>query len=153
MSRTSFAPAGPIKGVRSIAVALMAAGALAVGLLGPAVSSADTGGNSCSYVTVGSILNITCNGQVNDVPVTVNIGNVASDNNLNVLSNNLNDAYAAVANISDINILSADLNAAVQTIANTVVTTTTTTTTKTCTVAVTPPATATQTSTITIACS
>src|SRR4051812_9351931 len=84
-------------------------GVFAVGLLGHAVSSADTGGNNCSYATVGSILNITCNGQVNDVPVTVNIDNVASGNDLSVLENSLNNAFVSVAHISDINILSVDL--------------------------------------------
>jgi hypothetical protein len=148
MSHTGFALAGPIKGVRLLAAALMAVGVFAVGLLGPAVSSADTGGNNCSYATVGSILNITCNGQVNDVPVTVNIDNVASGNDLSVLENSLNNAFVSVAHISDINILSVDLNTAVQTIANTVVTTTT----KTCTVIVTPPATPTSSATMTVGC-
>jgi hypothetical protein len=148
MSHTGFALAGPIKGVRLLAAALMAVGVFAVGLLGPEVSSADTGGNNCSYATVGSILNITCNGQVNDIPVTVNIDNVASGNDLSVLENSLNNAFVSVAHISDINILSVDLNTAVQTIANTVVTTTT----KTCTVIVTPPATPTSSATMTVGC-
>ena len=146
-----LALAGSINRVRLMAAALVAASIVAVGLLGAANASADGNVNNCSSVTVG-VVNIVCVGQVNGIPVTVNIGDVASNNDLNVLTNNLNDAFLSVVTIEDINILSADLTTAVQTVVNSVVTTTTTTTTKTCTAVVTPPATATQSSTITISC-
>jgi hypothetical protein len=149
MSQARLAPVVSITRVRLMAAALVAVSALAVGLLGPARASADGSVNNCSYVAV----NIACVGQVNGALLSVTFGDVASNNDLNVLTNSLNDAILSVANISDINILSVDLNTAVQTIANTVVTTTTTTTTKTCTAVVTPPATATSSSAITISCS
>jgi hypothetical protein len=135
-------------GIRLMVAALLSMGVIAVGLLGPALAHADGDVNNCSQTTV----NVVCVGQINGAPVTVNIGGVGVGNDLNALTNNLNDAFVSVANIQDINVLSADLNTAVQTVVNTVITTTTTTTTKTCTVVVTPPATTTQTSTITIGC-
>jgi hypothetical protein len=133
--------------VRLMVAALVAVGVSAVGLYGPAAARADAGVNNCS-----AVVNIVCVGQVNGNPVTVNIGNVGSGNDLNVLTNNLNDVFVSVVNIQDVNILSFDLNTAVQTVVNSVVTTATTTTTRTCTAVVTPPATATQSSTITISC-
>jgi hypothetical protein len=136
------------KGFRLMAAGLLAVSALAVSLLGPARASADGNVNNCSYVTV----NVVCVGQVNTMPVTVNIGDVASGNDLSALTNNLNDAVVSVAHVEDINILSADLTTAVQTAVNSFVTTITNTTTKTCTAVVTPPATATQSSTITVGC-
>jgi hypothetical protein len=148
MSHIGFARPGSLNSVRLMVTALMAVGAMAVGLLGPAIASADGNVNNCSAVAV----NIVCVGQINGAPVTVNIGDVGSGNDLNALTNGLNNAFVSVAHIEDINILSADLTTAVQTVVNSVVTTTTTTTTKTCTAVVTPPATATQTSTITISC-
>lgn len=140
MSKAGFAPAGSINGVRLIVAALMAVGVLAVGLLGPALARADGSVTNCSAAVV-------CVGQVNGIPVTVNIGDVGNAN-LNVLTNSLNDAFVSVANISDVNILSVDLNTAVQTVVNSVVTTTT----KTCSAVVAPPATATTPGSITITC-
>lgn len=147
MSQMRFAPVGSINGVRQIVTALAAATVLAVGLLGPATASADGDVNYCS-----GTVNVVCVGQINGAPVNVTIGDVGSGIDLNLLRDNLNNAFVSVAHIEDINILSADLNAAVQTVVNSAVTTTTNTTTKTCTAVVTPPATATQSSTITIGC-
>jgi hypothetical protein len=149
MSQVRCSPTGSIKGFRLIAGALMAVSALAVGLLGPARASADGNVNNCSYVTV----NVVCVGQVNTMPVTVNIGDVASGNDLSPLTNNLNNAVVSVANISDINILSADLTTVVQTAVNTWVATITNTTTKTCSVVVVPPPTPTQPISFTVSCS
>jgi hypothetical protein len=149
MSRAGFGPAGSIKGVRSMATAIMAMGIFAVGLLSvPGIASADPGVNNCSNTTV----NVVCIGQINGDIVTVNIGDVGIGNNLTALTNNLNNAFVEVAHIQDINILSVDLNALVQTAADTFVTTITTVTTKTCTVAVAPPVTPTGSNAITISC-
>lgn len=148
MSQIGFAPARSIKGLRLIVTAVMAVGVFAVGLLSvPEIASADT---NCSNVTV----NVVCMGDVNPNNIaTVTIGDVGSGNDLSALTNNLNDAMVAVANIQDVNILSVDLNTLVQTAVNTFVTTTTNVTTKTCTVAVAPPVTPTGSNTITITCS
>lgn len=150
MSQVGFAPAGSMKGVRLIVIAIMAVGAFAVGLLSvPGIASAaDPGVNNCSNTTV----NVVCLGQINGNLVTLNSGDVGIGNDLTVLTNNLNDAFVEVAHIQDINILSVDLNALVQTAVNTFVTTETTATTKVCSVLVTPPVT-TGSSTIAIACS
>lgn len=148
MSRAGFAPAGS-KGVRVMVTAMMAVGVFAVGLLSvPGIANADPGVNYCSNTTVNAV----CVGQINGSLVTVNVGDVGSNNNVAPLTNNLNDAFVEVAHIEDINILSVDLNTLVQTVVNTWITTMTTATTKTCTVVVTPPATATQASAITISC-
>jgi hypothetical protein len=45
---------------------------------------------------------VVCIGQINDAPV--NVGGVGNGNGLNVLTNNLNDAFVNAANITDINI-------------------------------------------------
>jgi hypothetical protein len=144
MNQVRFAPAGLTKGLKPMIASLLAMGAVAVGLLGPSIAAADV--NNCSQTG----FNVVCIGQINGAPVTVDVGGVGNGNDLNVLTNNLNDAFASVANISDINALAADLTTSVQTIVNTVITTTTTTTAKSCTAAVTPPATGP--ATITIAC-
>lgn len=147
MSQIGFAPAGSLNRVRLMVGAVVAVGVLAAGLLGPANASADAGDNNCTLMatTVG------CVGQINGGLVNVNIGDVASNNDLGVLEDNLNDAFVSVANISDINILSADLAVAVQTIVNTLVSTTTTV--KNCTALVTPAPVPTGTSVVTITCS
>jgi hypothetical protein len=151
MSQVGFAPAGSMKDVRLIVIAIMAVGVFAVGLLSvPGIASAaDPGVNNCSNTTV----NVVCLGQINGNLATVNIGDVGIGNNLTVLTNNLNNAFVEVAHIQDINILSVDLNTLVQTAVNTFVTTETTAITKVCSVLVTPPVTGTGSSTIAIACS
>jgi hypothetical protein len=151
MSQVGFAPAGSMKSVRLIVIAIMAMGVFAVGLLSvPGIASAaDPGVNNCSNTTV----NVVCLGQINGNLVTVNIGDVGIGNNLTVLTNNLNNAAVEVAHIQDINILSVDLTTLVQTAVNTFVTTETTATTKVCSVLVTPPVTPTGSSTIAIVCS
>lgn len=152
MNHVGFAPAGANNVVRLSITALIAAAVLAVALLsGPATASADSNVNNCT----SGLVNVVCIGQINTTPVTVNIGdvNAFSGNDLNTLTNNLNEAFLSVVNVSDINILSADLTAIVQTTVNTVVTNTVNTTTKACTALVTPPAVSTQTSAITITCS
>jgi hypothetical protein len=146
-SQNGFAPAGSINRARVMVAALMAIGVLAVGLLGPASAGADPGDNNCS---LGGTT-IACVGQINGGLVNVNVGDVASNNDLDALENNLNNAFVAVANIENINILSAQLNTAVQTIVTTLVSTTSTV--KTCTPLVAPPPVPTGTSTITITCS
>jgi hypothetical protein len=147
MSHTGIARAGSTKRARLTVATFMAIGASAVGLLGPANASADPGDNNCSFGGT----TIACVGQINGGLVNVNVGDVASNNDLDALENNLNDAFVAVANIGNINILSAQLNTAVQTIVTTLVSTTTTV--KTCTPLVVPPPVPTGTSTITITCS
>jgi hypothetical protein len=149
MNQVGCAPAVSTNFVRLTIASLIAVGVFAVGLLvGPATASADgTSVNNCSNVAV----NVACFGQINGNPVTINIGDVASNNQLNVLTSNLQNVFLSVVNIQDINILSADLNTAVQTVVNTVFNTTTTA--KACTVFVTPPTTITQTSAIAISCS
>jgi hypothetical protein len=127
--------------------ALIATGVFAAGLLGPANASADAGDNNCTLVAT----TIGCVGQINGGLVNVNIGDVASNNDLGALENNLNDAFVAVANIENINILSAQLNTAVQTIVNTLVSTTSIV--KNCTPVVVPAPVPTGPSTITITCS
>ena len=92
-------------------------------------------------------------GDVNNENIaTVTIGDVGIGNDLTALTDNLNDAMVAVANIQDVNILSVDLTTLVQTAVNTFVTTTTTATTKVCTVTVAPPVTPTGSNTIIISC-
>lgn len=151
MSQVGFAPAVSMKGVRLIVVAIMAVGVFAVGLLSvPGIASAaDPGVNNCSNTTV----NVACIGEINNNLVTVNIGDVGSNNDLTALTNNLNDAFVEVAHIQDINILSVDLNTLVQTAVNTFVSTLTNVTTKNCVVTVAPPVTPTGSSTIAISCS
>jgi len=147
MRQIGFAPASSIKGFRLMVTAVMAVGAFAVGLLTlPEIASADT---NCSNATV----NVVCLGDVNNENIaTVTIGDVGSGNDLSALTDNLNDAMLAVANIQDVNILSVDLTTLVQTAVNTFVSTTTTATTKACTVAVAPPVTPTGSNTIIISC-
>jgi hypothetical protein len=147
MSQTGIARAGSAKRARLTVATFMAIGVSAVGLLGPASASADPGDNNCSFGGT----TIACVGQINGGLVNVNVGDVASNNDLDALENNLNNAFVAVANIGNINILSAQLNTAVQTIVTTLVSTTSTV--KTCTPLVVPPPVPTGTSTITITCS
>jgi hypothetical protein len=147
MSQTGSVPAGSINRVRLVVGALMAIGVFAAGLLGPATASADAGDNNCTLVAT----TIGCVGQINGGLVNVNVGDVSSNNDLDALENNLNNAFVAVANIQNINILSAQLNTAVQTIVNTLVSTTTTV--KNCTALVTPAPVPTGTSVVTITCS
>ncbi|MDX6683256.1 MAG: hypothetical protein QOG94_3295 [Solirubrobacteraceae bacterium] len=139
--------------------ALMAAAALALALLSsPATASADSTVNNCSYAGT----NVACIGQINGAPVIVNIGNVASGNNLGVLTAALGGVFANVANISDVNAFAVDLTTQVQTVVNSWVTTTSTvistvtntvtTVTKACTVTVAPPAGVPQNSVTTIGC-
>jgi len=147
MSHTGIARAGSTNRARLMVAAFMATGVSAVGLLGPASASA-AGDNNCSFeapTTIG------CVGQINGGLVNVDVGDVASNNDLDALENNLNNAFVAVANIENINILSAQLNTAVQTIVTTLVSTTSTV--KTCTPVVVPPPVPTGTSIITITCS
>jgi hypothetical protein len=153
MSRVGFAPANPINVVRLSITALVAAAVLTVALLtGPTAARAD-GTTTCS-----AVVNVACFGQVNGIPVTVNVGDVSvlSGNALNTLTNNLNQNFLSVVNVSDINILSADLTTLVTTTVNTwlntVVNNTVNTITKTCTPIVTPPAATTGMSVITITC-
>jgi hypothetical protein len=119
----------------------------------PPATDDNTDVNNCSAVLV----NVVCVGQINGNDVTVNIGDVGSDNDLNALTTKLENVFVRVANISDINILAADLAAAVQTIVNTTLTNTVnntvTTITRNCSVLVTPPPATTQTNTVTVTCS
>jgi len=146
MSHIGIARAGSTNRARLTVATFMAIGASAVGLLGPASASA-AGDNNCSFGGT----TIACVGQINGGLVNVNVGDVASNNDLDALENNLNNAFVAVANIENINILSAQLNTAVQTIVTTLVSTTSTV--KTCAPVVVPPPVPTGTSTITITCS
>jgi hypothetical protein len=153
MNQVGFAPAASINLVRMTIAALIAVGVFAVAMLsGPATASADT--NNCS----GSI-SVACVGQVNGNLVNVNVGdvNAVSGNELNTLSNNLNQAYVAVANIGNVNILAVQLTTLVQTAVNnwipTTVNNTVNTITKTCAPFVVPAPVPTGTSTITITCS
>lgn len=155
MSQVRLAPVASIRFVRLTIAVVVATGLLAVGFA--ATAAADpTQVNNCSAV----VTNVACVGQINNNPTIVNVGNVnlLSGNQLTVLSNQLNNVFVNVANISDINILSADLLASVQTTVNSWVTTTLNTvntvqtSTKTCTVFVTPPAATTGMSAITVGC-
>jgi hypothetical protein len=65
---------------------------------GSKIASADVG--NWSQVTV----NIACVGEVSGAPVTISIGDVASNNDLNALASALNDAFVSVAHSEDINI-------------------------------------------------
>lgn len=53
MSKMGFAPAGSINRGRLMVAALMAMGALAVGLLGPALASADVSNRSLAVRAAG----------------------------------------------------------------------------------------------------
>jgi hypothetical protein len=154
MNRVGFAPAGQINVVRLSLAGLIAAAALAVGLLSsPAAALADGTTNSCN-----AVVNVVCVGQINGTPVTVNVGNVSvlSGNALSILTQNLNQNYLSLVNVHDINILSADLTTLVTTTVNswvnTVVNNTVNTITTTCSTVVAPPAATTGMSAITIGC-
>jgi len=157
MNHVGFAPAQSHNVIRLTITALIAAGAIAVGLLaGPATASADSSVGNCN-----AVVNVVCVGQINGNPVIVNVGNIGnilpiSGNNLNTLTNNLNNVFVNFINVQDINILAIDLTTAIQTAVNTWVNTitnvTTNTITKTCTALVTPAPVPTGTSAVTIAC-
>jgi len=91
------------KGGRLMLTGLVVAGLFTVGPIGASTAKVDGSVNNCSYVRV----NIVCVGEINTMPVTVKIRDVGSGNDLTALSNNLNDAFVSVADISDVNILSA----------------------------------------------
>lgn len=157
MNQVGFAPAQSQNVIRLTITALIAAGAIAVGLLaGPATANADSSVGNCT-----ALVNVACVGQINGNPVIVNVGNIGSiapisGNNLNILTNNLNNVFVNFINVQDINILAVDLTTAIQTAVNTWVNTitnvTTNTITKTCTALVTPAPVPTGTSVVTIAC-
>jgi hypothetical protein len=146
MHQVGFAPAASVKVVRLTLAVLVAVGVFTIGLLsGPATASADSDVDNCS----NGVVNVVCIGQINGNPVTVNVSDVLSADNLTVMTTGLQNVFLSVVNIEDINIRSADLTAQVQTLVRTVFQATT----KTYAAFVTPPAAVTDTSVITITCS
>ena len=114
MSQVRLAAISSAALLRMTIAAVLASGLVAFGFT--ATAAADEV-NSCSKMSVS----VVCVGEINDNPVTVNVGDIytASNNSLSALNTQLDSVFVAVGNISDINALAADLTTTVQTAVNT----------------------------------